>query len=418
MSTPRKAPPDPPSPAAPDGPSAPDPAGSAGSAARKPPASGGNRPRKAPPASPKAPSGSKAAGSKAAGSKAAGSEASGSKATGSKAAGSEAAGSKAAGSKAPSGSRSKGGKGGSKSAASKRELPPPPGPGLVVGPVPLLARIAGAVALGAAVVLLIAPAFPLARSAGQDLGGPGNLFGFVPALPLVATVAAAGALAVRGRLPRLALAALLSAGTLGAGLLLRTVALLDTGARSTLDLPLGIGHSARYEVAAGLVVPAVGYGLLAAAALLAAVAWPRTLMEDEGDLDPRRPRLAAWGLAAGVLAALVLGMAPYASSIPPGTPTLPERSGSDLLGGLVLALGAMIWAVIAATLRPRLAVVGAYAGLAAVLLSEGLASWLLVARSPAVGASAGGVGTLLAALAVAALAWIAFGRRRPRRIMP
>jgi hypothetical protein len=208
---------------------------------------------------------------------------------------------------------------------------------------------------------------------------------------------------------------LLSAGTLAAGLFLRTLALLDTGSRTTLDLPLGIGTSARYEAAAGLVVPAVGYAVLVASAVLAAVAWPRTLMEDDGDLDPRRPRLAAWGLAVGVLAALVLGMAPYASSVAPGTPTLPERSGADLLGGVVLALGAMVWAVIAATLRPRLAVVGAYAGLAAVLLSEGLADWLLVARSPVVGPSAGGVGTLLAAAAVALLAWVALGRRGLRR---
>jgi hypothetical protein len=297
-------------------------------------------------------------------------------------------------------------------------IPPPPGPGLVVGPVPVLARVSGGVALGAAGLLLVAPAFPLARTGGQNLGGAGNLFGFVPALPLVAVVAAAGVLVVRGRLPRLALAALLSAGTLAAGLLLRTLALLDTGARSTLDLPLGIGTSARYQAAAGLVVPAVGYGLLAAAALLAAVAWPRTLMEDEGDLDPRRPRLAGWGLAVGVLVALVLGMAPYASSIAPGIPTLPERSGLDLLGALVLALGGMAWAVISATLRPRLAVVGAYAGLAAVLLSEGLADWLLVARSPAIGASAGGVGTLVAALAVAVLAWVSLGRWGPRRPVP
>jgi hypothetical protein len=331
--------------------------------------------------------------------------------TGAKAAG------EARGKAAPKGTTGKpGGKGSAgKGAAAKPAVPPPPGPGLVVGPVPVLTRVAGAVALAAAALLLIAPAFPLARAGGRDLGGPGNLFGFVPALPLVATVAAAGVLAVRGRLPRLALAALLSAGTLGAGLLLRALALLDTEA-STLDLPLGIGTSARYEAAAGLVVPAIGYGLLVAAAVLAALGWPRTLMEDEGDLDPRRPRLAAWGLAAGVLAALVLGMAPYASSVAPGTPTLPERAGLDLLGWLVLALGAMVWAVIAATLRPRLAVVGGYAGLAAVLLSEGLAAWLLVARSPAIGASAGGVGTLLAALAVGVLAWSALGWRARRRL--
>lgn len=282
--------------------------------------------------------------------------------------------------------------------------PPPPGPGLVVGTVPPLARVAGGVALVSAVLLLIAPAFPLARVAGADVGGPGNGWAFVPALPLVAAVAAGGALAVRGKLPRLGLAVLFPAGTLAAGLLLQTAYLLRAGSRSTLDLPLGTEESARYEVGGGLVVHAVAYGTLVAAAVLAAAAWPRTVMEDTGDLDPRRPRLAAWGLAAGVLTALVLGMAPY--SAPIGAPTLPERSGLDLLGALIVALGAAAWAVLAATLRPRLAGVGAYGGLAAALLSQGLAIWLLVARSDELGVSAGGVGVLLAAVAAGVLCWV------------
>jgi hypothetical protein len=63
--------------------------------------------------------------------------------------------------------------------------------------------------------------------------------------------------------------------------------------------------------------------------------------------------------------------------------------------------------VVAATLRPRLGAVGAYAGLAATLLSIGLAIALLVARSPVLGVSAGGVGVLLAALAVAVLGLVA-----------
>jgi len=292
-------------------------------------------------------------------------------------------------------------------------VPPPPGPDLVVGTVPVLARVAGAVAVLAAVLLMIAPAFPLARAGGVEFGTPGNAWAFVPPLPLAATVAAGGALAARGRLPRLGLAVLFPAGTIAAGLLLQNVALLRTGSHSTIDLPLGIGTSARYEVGPGLVMSVVGYGVLVAAALLAAVAWPRTIMEDTGDLDPRRPRLAAWGLAAGVLTALVLGMAPYSSSIGAGAPTLPERHGLDLLGGAVVALGAAVWAVVAATLRPRLAVVGAYAGLAATLLSIGLAIALLVTRSPALGTSAGGVGVLLAALAAAVLGLVSARLGRP-----
>lgn len=308
------------------------------------------------------------------------------------------------------------GKGAAARGGRGRAVPAPPGPGLVVGPVPVLARVAGGVALAAALLRLVAPAFPLARSGGRDLGGAGNVLDFVPALPLAGVVAVAGLLCLRGRLPRLGLAVLLSAGALAAGLLLRTLALVDTGASSTVDLPLGIGTSARYEVGAGLVLLALGYGLLVAAALLAAAAWPRTLMEDGGDLDPRRPRLAAWGLAVGVLTALVLGMSPYSSGTTLAPPSVPERAGLDLLGGLVLALGAAIWAVLAATLRPWLAVVGAYAGLAAVLLTEALSVLLLVARSPALEASAGGVGTLLSGLAVVALAWTtAPVRGLPRR---
>jgi hypothetical protein len=296
------------------------------------------------------------------------------------------------------------GKPAGKSAA--KAAPALPGPGLVVGTVPPLARIAGGVAVVAALLLLAAPAFPLATAGGTDLGGPGNAWAFVPALPLVVTVAAAGVLAARARLPRLGLAVLFPVGTIAAGLLLQYAALLRTGSHSTLDLPLGIGTSARYEVGPGLVAHVVGYALLVVAALLAAAAWPRTIMEDGGDLDPRRPRLAAWGLAVGVLTALVLGMAPYSSSIAPGAPTLPERHGLDLLGAGVLALGAAAWAVLAATLRPRLAVVGAYAGLAATLLTIGLANALLVIRSDALGSSAGGVGILLAALAAAVLALV------------
>jgi hypothetical protein len=294
--------------------------------------------------------------------------------------------------------------------------PPMPGPGLVVGTVPASARVAGGVAVVAAVVLLVATALPLARSGDADLGGAGNVWGFVPPLPLVGCVTAAGVLALRGRLPRLGLAVLFPAGTVAAGLLLQSAALLRTGSHSTLDLPLGIGTSARYEVGPGLVGYLVGYGLLVVAALLAGAAWPRTIMEDGGDLDPRRPRLAAWGLAAGVLTALVLGMAPYSSSIAPGAPTLPERHGLDLLGAAVVALGAAAWAVLAALLRPRLAVVGGYAGLAATLLTLGLADGLLVARSDALGTSAGGVGVLLAAVAAAALGLAAYriGRLRVR----
>ena len=296
-------------------------------------------------------------------------------------------------------------------------IPPPPGPGLVVGPVPVLARAAGAAALGAAVLLLVAPAFPLARSGGQDLGGAGNLFGFVPVLPLAAVAAAAGVLAVRGRLPRLGLAVLLSrrhAGRRPAAAHARAAS--DTGSRTHLDLPLGIGTSARYEVAAGCWCCSPGYGLLVVAAVLAAAAWPRTRDGGRRRASTRSGR----GWPPGVWPS---GCSPRWSSAWRRTRRasrraprpLPERAGLDLLAAPRARTRRDVWAVLAATLRPRLAVVGAYAGLAAVLLSEGLGRLAAGGRSPAIGPSAGGVGTLLAGLAMAVLAWTALGGgwRRP-----
>ena len=111
-------------------------------------------------------------------------------------------------------------------------------------------------------------------------------------------VAAAGVLAVRGRLPRLGLAVLFPAGTVAAGAAAAGRSLLRTGSHSTVDLPLGIGTSARYEVGPGLVLP-VWRTACWSRRRCGRVAWPRTIMEDTGDFDPRRPRLAAWGLAVG-----------------------------------------------------------------------------------------------------------------------
>jgi hypothetical protein len=281
---------------------------------------------------------------------------------------------------------------------------PPPGPGLVVGQVPLLARVAGGLALAGAVLRLLAGFPALATSDGTGLGGSQNVWDLIPPLPVLLVVGAAGFFLAQGRLPRLGMAVLLSAGTLSAGELLRTLALFDTDSRSTVDLPLGIATSARYEPGTGLVLLAVAYALMTVAALAAGVAWSTTVMEDDGAFDRLRPKVATWGLIIGCLAALVFGMSPFTSVIglEPGPVT--ERSGTDLLGGLVLTLGTAGWAVVAATLRPRLAVAGAYAGLAAVLAADVLATLLLVVRSPALEVGAGTVGSLIAVVAVTALA--------------
>ncbi len=282
--------------------------------------------------------------------------------------------------------------------------PPRTGPAVVVGEVSPLARVAGGVAVAGVLVLLVAPGFDLATADGRGLGPDANAFDWLARLPLL-VLGAAGVLCLLGRLPRLGLAVLLSAGTGAAGLLLHGLYLLDGDQRSSQDLPLGIGASFRYEAAAGLWLGALGVALLVAAAVLAAVAWSRTVMEDDGGFDELRPRFAVAGLFVGTLAALAIGMAPTESTVAGAAPpAVFERSGLALLGGVTLAVAVLVWAVVAATLRPRLATVGAYAGLAALLAADGLSTALLVVRSPALDASAGLIGELLAAAAFAGLA--------------
>jgi hypothetical protein len=270
--------------------------------------------------------------------------------------------------------------------------------GVVVGPVPVLARVAGGLALAAALCRLAAVALPVAQVNGRALGRAANPFDYLVVLPYAGVVGAAGLLLLLGRLPRLGLAAIRVAGLVAAALLAETVYLLQAGQRTTMDLPLGIGTSLRYSTGAGLLLLAVGYGLLALAAAVAQVGWSRTVMEDDGGLDRVRPRLAAWGLLAGIVAAIALGMSPFASSrahLAP--PPVPERTGWDLAGAALLCLAVGACGVLAATLQPRLAAVGGYAALAAVLASQALAGLLLAARSPVITPSVGGIGTLLSA---------------------
>ncbi len=281
--------------------------------------------------------------------------------------------------------------------------------GLVVGPVPIAARVAGGLALAGALCRLIAVGLPVAHVRGRGVGGAANLFDWLVVLPFAAVVGAAGLLVLLGRLPRLGLAAIRTTGLAAAALLAETIYLLEAGRRTTIDLPLGIGTSLRYSVGSGLALLAVGYGLLVLALLAAQLGWPRTVMEDDGRLDRLRPRMAAWGLLAGIFAAIVLGMSPFASSRAHLAPApVPERAGWDLAGGALLCLAVGAAAVIAATLQPRLAAVGGYAGLAAVLATQGLAAALLAARSPVIAPSAGGIGTLLAALVFALFALAAW----------
>ena len=284
-----------------------------------------------------------------------------------------------------------------------------PAVGRVVGPVPVLARVAGALAVLGVLLRLAVPAIPLAHAGPIDLGG-GNAFDWIALLPFAAVVGAGGALCALGRLPRLGLAVLLTAGTAIAGLLLITGYQLDSGDRSSQDLQIGLAGSFHYSVGGGLLLQFIADAVLVAAFLVASVAWSRTGMEDEGRFDGLRPRFATAGLTVGLVAAVAVGMPQLSSSVSgAAAPGVLQQDGLALLGGLVLALAVAGWGVIAATLRPRLATVGAFAGLAAVLLTEALRSALTAARSPVVGA---GPGMITELIAVAGFALLAVGAWR------
>ncbi|MEN3362395.1 MAG: iron complex transport system permease protein [Mycobacteriales bacterium] len=288
--------------------------------------------------------------------------------------------------------------------------------GVVVGPVPVLSRVAGALAVLGVLLRLAVPAIPLAHAGALDLGG-GNAFDWIALLPVVAVVGGAGVLCALGRLPRLGLATLLTAGTATAGLLLITGYRLDSADRSSQDLQIGVAGSFHYTVGGGLLLLLIADAVLVAAFLAASLAWSRTGMEDEGRFDGLRPKFATAGLVAGLLGAVAVGMPQLSSSVPgAAAPSLLEQDGLALLGGVVLALAVAGWGAIAATLRPRLAAVGGFAGLAGVLGTEALRSALTAARSPVVGAGPGTITELLAAAAFALLAvgaWRLSGRPAP-----
>jgi hypothetical protein len=348
---------------------------------------------------------------------------------------------------------SRGPAGRSRQPSGKRSRRPPAAP-QIVGAVSPLTRAAGGLALLAALVLLVRPALPLVRTAGAPagtgasvggtavggtaVGSADNLWDFVVVLPAVAVLAVAGAMCVRARLPRFGLAAVIAAGALGVGELLRVLSLLQASQRLGLDLPIPAGQVRvfRYSPGPGLWLWLAGCLLLVAAGVLAVLAYRRTDMDDDGSFDRLRPLFGGLSLVAALL---VVGGIVLAAADPTGgepgisltvpqrleldrvglalpAPDLPlsvnsaaamalvDRPALDQLGGLLLALAAAVAVVLASTLRPRLAAVGMYLGLAGLLGSTALSTWLLIIRSTALSVGPGAVLLAAAALALAGLA--------------
>lgn len=287
------------------------------------------------------------------------------------------------------------------------------GPAFVIGSVSPLGRVAGALAVAAACCHLLAPAFPLVRQhggpsgpGGSALGGAANAWDFLPPLVLALVLGAAGLACLRGVLPRLGLAVVATVGAASVGLLAQA-AFLYGGERTSRDLPLPVAmvRTVRFDPATGLHLTLAADALAVAALVLVVAGWSRTWMDDDGGFDALRPMFGGLGLFTGFVAAAGVCLAIGDSdSEGIGPASLLARSGLDAWGTAALAVALLLGAVVAASLRPRLAAVGAYAGLCAVTAGYALRGGLLVARADLLHAGVGLVALFLAAAGFAALA--------------
>jgi iron complex transport system permease protein len=194
-----------------------------------------------------------------------------------------------------------------------RSVPAPaPAPAdlLVIGPVPLLARVAGALLTLAGLVGAVAP-FPTYLVVGGTAVGPvtGPLDALVAlVVPGAAIVVGIGLLL--GRVPRLGLAYAAVAGALAVGRLLIE---LYQGHGSTVRPAVEVLAGERVitssvQTGAGWVLGVVALSLTIVAGVVALLAWGRTVMEDGGSLDPLRPALAGCAVVLGVFAVLCLAL--------------------------------------------------------------------------------------------------------------
>ncbi|WP_246063249.1 hypothetical protein [Blastococcus colisei] len=308
---------------------------------------------------------------------------------------------------------------------------PTPGEGLVVGPVPPGARVAG-VLLVLAALAGVAAAFPTYLVVGgQDLSAVDGFGSALVALLVPGVHLAVGGALLRGAVPKFGLAYAGVAGALGVGQLLIE---LYHGSSSTTRPAVEVLAGERVltsgvEAAPGWVLGVVALGLTVLAGVVAIWSWGRTVMEDGGALDSVRSGLAGSAVLLGVTAVLCLSLP--SSDVPDelvtdpatgletvvtqeGPRALLERPGLALLGGLLLAGAVVLCSVIAPSLRPRLAVVGGLLGVTVVVLGAALTGVRDAASSGELEWTLPGAGLLVAGLAYAALTALAWRLRRGR----
>jgi hypothetical protein len=303
--------------------------------------------------------------------------------------------------------------------------------GLVVGTVPLLARLAGGLLVLAAVVG-IAALFPTYLVVGgQELSTVRGFGGVLGALVVPVVNLAVGAFLLRGAVPKFGLAYAGVVGGLALGQLLIEV---YRGSSSTTRPGVEVIAGERVltssvDVGAGWVLGVAALGLAVLAGVCAVAAWGRTVMEDGGALDPARSSLAGAAVLLGV--ATVLSLALPAADVPDqlvtdpatgletvvtreGPQALLERPGLALLGGLLLAGAVVLCSVVAPSLRPRLAAVGGLLAIAVAVLAAGLSGLRDAVSSADLEWTVPGAGLVVTGLGYALLTVLAWRLRRTR----
>ena len=321
---------------------------------------------------------------------------------------------------------------GRRSGGAGQPVPAPAVDGLVVGPVPVSARVAGVLLVLAGLTGAAAPWPPYLVVGGQELSqasGAGSVLVLL-LVPLVNVLV--GAVLAAGRVPKLGLAyAGVAAAPAVGQLLIEVYRGRSSTSRPAIEVLAGQRVlTSSVEAGPGWALGVASLALTVLAGCVALVSWGRTVMDDGGGLDPVRSGLAGTSLLLGVATVLCLGLpaadVPDELSTDPvtgmqtvitreGPQALLERPGLALLGGLLLAGGLLLCAVVAPSLRPRLAAVGGLLAVSVVVLSAGLLGARDALTSPDLEWTLPGVALVVLGVVYAGLtaaAWRA-GRGRP-----
>jgi hypothetical protein len=326
---------------------------------------------------------------------------------------------------ARTGSTARRGAGAPASAASPADA----GDRVVVGTVPPAVRLCGALLVLAGLVGLLSAVPTYLVVGGEELRQVRGVGGALATLLVPAVHLAVGATLLRRAVPKFGLAYAAVAGALAVGeLLIELYRGSSSTARPGVEVLAGERVlTSSVQIGAGWVLGVAALVLTVLAGVVGAAAWGRTVMEDRGPLDPIRSLLAGAAVLLGVLA--VLSLALPAADVPEqlrtdpatgmrvvvmqeGPQALLERPGLALLGGLLLAGTLLLCAVVAPSLRPRLAAVGGLLAVAVTVLRAGLAGLRDAASSDELVWTVPGAGLVLAGLGLVALTAVAWRARR------